>query len=109
MRNDRLRLEDVRDSIEQIEKYSSQGRQLSMTTNLSGCGFSITSELSARRVAVSLMPFVSLTRMRFGPTPLASETCWFTNTLASTMRRFGQVVERDLPVLKQKVLYALEG
>jgi uncharacterized protein with HEPN domain len=27
MRDDRLRLEDVRDSVEQIEKYSARGRQ----------------------------------------------------------------------------------
>jgi hypothetical protein len=88
MRNDRLRLEDVLDSIEQIENTPYEVAKLSMTTNLSGFGSFTTLESSARLVAASLMPSAFVTRMRFGLTPSVSETFSFTNTLALTTRRF---------------------
>ena len=109
MRNDRLRLEDVRDSIEQIEKYSVRGRQAFNDEELiqvwifhhlgiigEACrglsdAFRLTHPDEIWANAISLRNV--LVHQYFG---IDNEAVW-------------AVVERDLPVLKQKVRSALEG
>jgi len=90
MRDDRLRLEDVLDLIEQIEKYSVRGReafqQRRTYPGLVLHHLGIIGELAEG----SLRPSVCVTRMRFGQTPLASETCSYIITLVSTTKLFGR-------------------
>jgi uncharacterized protein with HEPN domain len=108
MRDDRLRLEDVRDSIEQIEKYSVRGRQAFNSDELIQVW--ILHHLGI--IGEACRGLSDAFRLRH-PDEIWSNAISLRNVLVH--HYFGidneavwAVVERDLPLLKQKIHHALE-
>ena len=87
MRDDRLRIEDIRDAIERIQKYSNRGRLAFDESELVTAGSCTTWRSSARRVAGFHV------HQYFG---IDYEAVW-------------AVVEHDLPALQQKIDRILAG
>ena len=108
MRDDRLRLEDIRDAIDQIEKHSRRCRKTFDEDELVRVWI-----LHHLEIIGAACRGLSEGFRRANPDEVWSDAISFRNVLAH--HYFGidheavwVVVERDLPALKQKVLQALE-
>jgi len=109
MRDDRLRLEDIRDAVAQIERYSARGRQSFDEDELVRVWV-----LHHLQIIGEACRGLSEEFRRTHPDEVWSDAIGFRNVLAH--QYFGldyeavwSVVERDLPDLKNKVQQALEG
>jgi uncharacterized protein with HEPN domain len=103
MRNDSLRLEDIREAIVRIEKYAAKGREAFDQEELVQVWILHHLEIVGEACRGFSMAFLAL-----HPDPIWSDAIGFRNVLAH--QYFGldydavwAVVEKDLPVLKQEV------
>ena len=103
MRDDRLRLEDIRDAIEQIEKYAVRGREIFETDELVRVWI-----LHHLEIIGEACRGLSDAFRQSHPEDIWADAISFRNVLAH--QYFGidheavwMVVERDLPDLKRKV------
>ena len=109
MRDDRLRLEDIRDAIEQVEKYACRGRQAFDEEELVRVWI-----LHHLQIVGEACCGLSEEFRRLHPDEVWSDAAGFRNILVH--HYFGiddeavwSVVERDLPALKLKVNELLHG
>jgi len=109
MRDDRVRLEDIRDAIEQVEKYACGGRQAFDGQELVRVWI-----LHHLQIVGEACSGLSEEFRRLHPDEVWADAAGFRNILVH--HYFGiddeavsSVVERDLPALKLKVNQVLQG
>ena len=101
MRDDRLRLADTLEAIGQIEKYSQRGRAAFDENELIRVWIFHHLQIIGEACRTT---FGKRIRTRCGPTLWAFGMSWCINTFGIDLDAVWEVVVRDLPELKSKVL-----